>query len=94
MPVGYRLNNMFLEDWSENDYGNLNFYDIFEPMYQMKYGKRLDVEFAFTGKTYDVPEEEFENVFLAFFQIDLPCCGKRPPIRKQSYLPVQAQRNV
>ncbi len=82
MPVGYRLNNMFLEDWSENDYGNLNFYDIFEPMYQMKYGKRLDVEFAFTGKTYDVPEEEFENVFLAFFQIDLPCCGKRPPIRK------------
>lgn len=70
MPVGYRLNNMFLEDWSENDYGNLNFYDIFEPMYQMKYGKRLDVEFAFTGKTYDVPEEEFENVFLAFFQID------------------------
>ena len=51
IPVGYYLNNLFLEDWSENDYGDLNFYDIFEPMYQMKYGKRLDVEFAFTGKT-------------------------------------------
>ena len=70
IPVGYYLNNLFLEDWSENDYGDLNFYDIFEPMYQMKYGKRLDVEFAFTGKTYNVPEKEFEDVFLTFFQID------------------------
>ena len=61
---------MFLSDWSEDDYGALNFYDIFEPMYQMRYGKRLDVEFAFTDKTYEVPEKEFEDVFQAYFRID------------------------
>lgn len=28
LPIGYELNNMFLVDWNEDDFGDLNFYDI------------------------------------------------------------------
>ncbi len=30
LPVGYGGNNLFLTDWSEQDFGNLDFYDVFE----------------------------------------------------------------
>ena len=28
LPIGYEKNNMFLTDWSEDDFGELNFYHI------------------------------------------------------------------
>ena len=70
MPAGYHQNNMFTTDWNEDDYGNLNLYDLYEKLYMMKTGEETPYEFAFTGRTYEVPEEEFEAVFLDFFQID------------------------
>lgn len=70
LPAGYHQNNMFTTDWNEDDYGNLNLYDLYEKLYMMKTGEESPYEFAFTGRTYEVPEEEFEAVFHDFFQID------------------------
>lgn len=28
LPIGFEQNNMFIVDWSEDDFGELNFYDI------------------------------------------------------------------
>ena len=69
LPVGYGLNNMFTSDWSEENFGELNFYDLYERMYQMKYGSG---PFAATidSEAYQVPEEIFEGVFMTFFRID------------------------
>ena len=30
LPIGYRLNNMLIINWKEEDYSNLNFYDLYE----------------------------------------------------------------
>ena len=30
LPVGYACNNMFLENWSEEDLVELDFYDLFD----------------------------------------------------------------
>ena len=69
LPVGYGLNNMFTSDWSEENFGELNFYDLYERMYQMRYGSG---PFAATidSEAYQVPEEIFEGVFMTFFRID------------------------
>ena len=29
LPIGFEQNNMFIVDWSEDDFGDLNFYDMF-----------------------------------------------------------------
>lgn len=60
---------MFTSDWSEENFGELNFYDLYERMYQMKYGSG---PFAATidSEAYQVPEEIFEGVFMTFFRID------------------------
>lgn len=34
LPIGYELNNMFLTDWSEEDFGDLDFYDAFDLFYR------------------------------------------------------------
>lgn len=69
LPPGYDLNNMFTADWNEEDYGELNFYDLYERMYQMKYG-RAPFEAAIDSEVYRVPEEIFESVFTAYFRLD------------------------
>ena len=33
LPVGYGQNNLFLCDWTESDYGDLDLYDIFDKFY-------------------------------------------------------------
>lgn len=33
LPVGYEQNNIFLTDWSEEDFGDLDFYDVFDIFY-------------------------------------------------------------
>lgn len=68
--IGYNLNNMFITDWSGEDYGELDFYDLYEILYQMYYEKTSPYEFAYEGNTYEIPEKEFEEVIMAYFQID------------------------
>lgn len=69
-PIGYQLNNMFITDWNEKNYGELEFYDLYEIMYEMKYEEESPYEFAYTGLSYEVPRLEFEQIFKTYFQID------------------------
>ena len=41
LPVGYEQNNIFLTDWNEEDFGELDFYDIFDNFYPFLYGKAV-----------------------------------------------------
>lgn len=73
LPVGYRRNNLFLTDWSEKDFGDVNFYDLFDVFYPLLYkqpvpyvmGTDLSVD-----TIYRIPKGEFENVIMPYFRID------------------------
>lgn len=73
LPVSYGRNNIFLTDWNEEDFGELNFYDVFDIFYPVLYkqpvpyvaDKNLEV-----GAVYQIPEEIFENVIMTYFHID------------------------
>lgn len=70
LPIGYDLNNMFITDWNEQNYGELDFNDIYGTFYEMKSGQTPPYEIPYTGESYEVPKEELENVFKSYFQID------------------------
>ena len=40
LPIGYSRNNMFLTDWSEDDFGELDFYDLFDIFYPVINGRQ------------------------------------------------------
>lgn len=70
LPVSYHLNNMFITDWNEEEFRDLDFYDLFQPMYEMKYGKEFPYRYTYTGDFYEIPENEFEDIFMTYFQTD------------------------
>lgn len=73
LPVGYGKNNLFLCDWSENDFGDLDFYDLFDRFYPMIHGQPVPYmadENLGVGAVYQVPEELFENVIGAYINTD------------------------
>lgn len=73
LPISYERNNMFLVDWSEKDYGELDFYDLYDALYPMVNGEPLPYEVADNldgGTIYQIPKAEFEKVIMAYFQID------------------------
>lgn len=73
LPVGYRQNNLFLCNWSEDDFGDLDFYDLFDRFYPMMYSQPVPYmadENLGVGAVYQVPEELFDNVIGAYFNID------------------------
>lgn len=73
LPVGYGQNNLFLCDWSREDYGALDFYDLFDRLYPMIYRQPLpyitDERYGIGG-IYTIPEDMFENVIESYFQVD------------------------
>lgn len=73
LPVGYERNNLFLCNWSEDDFGNLDFYDLFDRLYPMIHSEPVPYmadENLGVGAVYQVPGEEFENVIRAYFHMD------------------------
>lgn len=73
MPIGYVKNNMFLVDWSEDDFSTLDFYDLFDIFYQQIYGKEVPYEPSDNlgvGTVYQIPKEEFEHIMMAYLNID------------------------
>lgn len=40
MSIGYAGNNLFTTDWSAENYGDLCFYDLYEPFYKMSLDRR------------------------------------------------------
>lgn len=69
-PVGYHSNNMFITDWSETDYQDLNFYDMFEILYWQKNDAPIPYLEDDGGEIYRIPAEEFENILGARFDVD------------------------
>ena len=73
LPVGYERNNLFLCNWSEDDFGDLDFYDLFDRFYPMMHSQPVPYmadENLGVGAVYQVPEELFEDVIGAYFNID------------------------
>lgn len=69
-PVGYGANNLFLSDWSEKDFQNLDFNDLFPRLYPFVMKAPFPYETDFEGACYDVPEQLFETVILSCFSMD------------------------
>lgn len=70
LPAGYGITNMLSTDWNEGNYGNLDFYDLYEVTYRMKYAEPVPYEENFAGAEYEVPEEDFEEVIQTYFPIN------------------------
>lgn len=72
LPVGYGKNNMFLTDWSEADYGTLDFYDLFDKFYPEMFQQSVPYttsENAAMGAVYHIPAREFEDVVSLHFAV-------------------------
>lgn len=73
LPISYEQNNMFLTDWSENDFGILNFYDLYDIFYLQINAKSVPYnadENLGVGAVYQIPKDEFEGVIMTYFNID------------------------
>ena len=73
LPIGYELNNMFLVDWNEDDFGELNFYDMFDLLYPKLHNEKFPYvadDNLGIGAVYHIPKTEFENVIMEYFNID------------------------
>lgn len=70
LPLGYRGNKLLITDWDEQDYTALDFYDLYEVMYMMKYGKDVPYADEYTRSEYEVPEKEFEETIQEYLKAD------------------------
>ena len=73
LPVGYEQNNLFLTDWNGEDFGEIDFYDVYDIFYPLIYGEEVPYtadENLGKGAVYRIPKEEFERVVMRFFDID------------------------
>ena len=73
LTIGYERNNMFLVDWSEDDFGELNFYDLYDIFYPKVNAEHVPYvadENLGVGAVYQIPKDEFESVIMAYFNID------------------------
>lgn len=94
LPVGYGRNNLFLTDWNGQDFGRLDFYDLFDQFYPLVYGEavpyRMDENLG-VGAVYRIPGEEFEQVILSHLQISREALQKKtvyfPEERTYEYRP-------
>ena len=73
LPIGFEQNNMFIVDWSEDDFGDLNFYDMYDLLYPKVNGTYIpyvaDGNLG-VGAVYRIPKDDFESVIMAYFNID------------------------
>ena len=73
LPIGFEQNNMFIVDWSEDDFGDLNFYDMYDLLYQKingTYTHYVADDNLGVGAVYQIPKDDFERVILPYFDID------------------------
>ena len=72
-PIGFEQNNMFIVDWCEDNFGDLNFYDMYDILYPKVNGQYVpyvaDDNLAVSA-VYRIPKEEFESVIMKYFNID------------------------
>lgn len=73
ISMGFEQNNMFIVDWSEDDYGDLNFYDLYDLLYPKlneQYNPYVSHNDIGADAVYRIPKEEFERVIMSYFNID------------------------
>lgn len=70
LPIGYERNKLLITEWNEHDFSQLDFYDLYEIMYPMKYGSYVPYDHEYGGTEYEIPKAEFEEVIKTYFQID------------------------
>lgn len=71
---GYIGTNIFLTDWTENDFGDLSFNDIWEYLYYDCYGEQFwpeGYDYVLERECYKIPASDFEKVVLPYFKIDI-----------------------
>ena len=73
-PISFEQNNMFIVDWSEEDFGDLNFYDMYDILYPKVNGQYVpyvaDDNLSVSAVYRRFPKEEFESVIMKYFNID------------------------
>ena len=72
-PIGFEQNNMFIVDWSEEDFRDLNFYDMYDILYPKVNGQYVPYvadDNLSVSAVYQIPKEEFESVIMKYFNID------------------------
>ena len=72
-PISFERNNMFIVDWSEDDFGDLNFYDMYDILYPKvngQYAPYVADDNLSVSAVYQIPKEEFESVIMKYFNID------------------------
>lgn len=67
LPVSYFCNNLFLADWDQTSMDHIEFNDLYEYLYAMKYGEKLDEASYQEG----IPKGEFEGVIRTYFDISV-----------------------
>ena len=73
MPVGYECNNLFITNWSEEEFGNLNFYDLYDRFCFLTgapYVPQGSYETGENSSIYRIPAEAFESVIQEYIYID------------------------
>lgn len=72
LPVSYGGNNIFITSWSEEDYGEIDFYDVFESLYMNYYKRPLPYGLSddmSSENIYSVPAKELEDLVRAYFNV-------------------------
>lgn len=71
---GYTATNLFLTDWTEADFTGLCFNDLWEYLYRYENGAQFwpeGYDYSDEQRCYKIPAEEFEQVILPYFNIDV-----------------------
>lgn len=73
LPISYERNNMFLIDWDENDFGELDFYDLYDIFFPQVNGQVMNYvadDDLSNIEVYQIPKDEFEKVIMSYFNIE------------------------
>lgn len=65
--IGYDSNNLFTTNWDESDMNKINYYDIYEALYKMKYG--MSSPYSDEGVTYMIEGKLYEKVFHEYLPV-------------------------
>ena len=72
-PIGFEQNNMFIVDWSEDDFGDLNFYDMYDILYPKVNGQYVPYVETLQSKTvYCSENSTYEYKPRAFEEVEYP----------------------
>ena len=81
LPIGYVSNNMFVSEWTYQNYGELCFNDLLEPFYKLRNNEYFpEDDFPFVREPYIhsyIPAKLFESTIKSYFDISLQEFRKR-----------------